>query len=205
MTATAIILLITSAFLHAGWNLLGKRQHPTAAGFLLATGVATLCLTPIVFIYHEALTYFTTQCWWLILATGVCQATYFAALAGAYKTGDMSIAYPLARSSPVIIVTVANVLLGRSDQISQQCLYGIMLVVLGGFLLPLRRFHDVRLKNYLNASCLLALLAACGTAGYSMLDDEALRLLRHAPNATLQVWQITLVYAFLKYWLKIFV
>jgi uncharacterized membrane protein len=210
MTTTAIILLLISAFLHAGWNLLGKRYSPTAAGFLPATVAGMLCLTPIVIIYKETLRYFTGQCWWLVLATGACQTVYYAALAGAYKTGDMSIAYPLARSSPVIVVTVVSIFLGKADQISRQCVYGIILVVLGGFLLPMRRFNNFRVDNYLNVTCLLALLAACGTTGYSIIDDEALRLLRHTPNATLQVWQITLVYTFFEaltssFWLTLLV
>jgi len=211
MTATAIILLLISAFLHAGWNLLGKWHSPTVAAFLLATWVGALCLSPIVIVYKETFRYFPGQCWWLVLVAGLCQTIYYAGLAGAYKTGDMSIAYPLARSSPVILVTVTtSILLGKVDQISRQCLYGIVLVVLGGFLLPMQRFHDVRIRNYLNASCLLALLAAGGTTGYSIIDDEALRLLRHAPNVTLKVWQVTLIYAFFEalsssFWLTLLV
>ena len=38
-------------------------------------------------------------------------------LAAAYRSGDMSLAYPLARSSPVIVVAVVTMLLGRGDQV----------------------------------------------------------------------------------------
>ena len=196
MTATAALLLLLSAFLHAGWNLLGKRYHPTAAAFLIATFVGVLCLSPVLIIYREILGMFSFQSWLLVCLTGLCQTVYYTSLAGAYKTGDMSIAYPLARSAPVIIVTVLSLLLGRSEQISRQCLYGIILVVAGGGLLLMKRFDDLRRENYLNASCHLALLAAFGTAGYSMIDDKTLRLLRQASNATISIWQITLVYAF---------
>ena len=162
------------------------------------------------FVYREALEYFSRSSSLLVLATGLFQATYYIGLAGAYKTGHMSIAYPLARSSPAIFVTVVSLLLGRSGQISPQCLYGIILIVVGAFLLPMRRFGEFRLHNYLNLSCLFALLAAFGTTGYSMIDDEALRLLREAPNASLPSWQITLVYAFFEamssaFWLVLFV
>ncbi len=45
-------------------------------------------------------------------------------------------------------------------------------------------------------TCGLALLAAIGTSGYSLLDDEALRILRTNPEITMGNTGITLVYAF---------
>lgn len=39
-------------------------------------------------------------------------------------------------------------------------------------------------------------MAALGTTGYSLFDDEALRQLRTLPQQTLSVWQITGLYAF---------
>jgi len=60
------------------------------------------------------------------------------------------------------------------------------------------------LKNYLNLSCLLALAAAFGTTGYSIVDDEALRLLRQAPVAGVSVWQLTGVYAFFEVLMTVF-
>ena len=210
MTLTAILLLIVSAGTHAGWNLLSKRNNPNAASFLIACIAGILLLMPFVLVYREALGYFSLSSSLLVLIAGFFQATYYASLAGAYKTGHMSIAYPLARSSPAILVTVVSLFLGRSDQISRQCMYGIILIVAGAFILPMRRFGDVRLQSYVNLSCLFALSAAFGTTGYSMIDDEALRLLREAPNVSLQSWQITPVYAFFEaassaFWLLFFV
>jgi drug/metabolite transporter (DMT)-like permease len=210
MTLTAILLLLVSAGTHAGWNLLSKRNNPNAASFLIACLTGTLMLAPCVFAYKETLEYFSRSSSLLVFATGLFQAIYYIGLVGAYRTGHMSIAYPLARSSPAVLVTVVGFLLERSDQISPQCLYGIVLIVVGAFLLPMRRFGEFRWCNYVNLSCLFALLAAFGTTGYSMIDDEALRLLREAPNASLPSWQITLVYAFFEamsstFWLVLFV
>lgn len=210
MTLTAILLLVVSAGTHAGWNLLGKRNNPNAASFLVASVVGILLLLPCAVAYREAIGYFSRSSALLVVIAGLFQATYYVSLAGAYRTGHMSIAYPLARSGPVAFVTVVSVVLGRSDQIGRQCLIGIILIVAGAFLLPMRRFGEFRLRNYVNISCLFALLAAVGTTGYSMVDDEALRLLREAPNASLPSWQITLVYVFLEalsstFWLLLFV
>ena len=70
------------------------------------------------------------------------------------------------------------------------------LIVLGGFLLPLQRFGEMRLARYLVPSTVLALLAALGTAGYSIVDDEALRILRAAPGLPVGPLVATALYSF---------
>jgi drug/metabolite transporter (DMT)-like permease len=198
MSLTAIILLTVSAITHAGWNLLSKKQKPSAAFFLATTLVGVLLYSPFLVLYAHTLAQFPPSVWWLIGGTGCAMAVYFWALANAYQSGDISIAYPLARSSPIIIVIVVTLILGRADQVSLQCILGIGLVVGGCFLIPMRRFSDIRLRNYLNATCLFALVAALGTAGYSLADDEALRHLRQAFAGKLGIIPITLTYASLE-------
>ncbi len=209
MSLTAIILVILSAFVHAGWNLLSKRQHPTAAFFLVASLAGALLLTPFLVLYgNRVISGMPGQIWVFLVASGFFLALYYISLAGAYRAGDMSVAYPLARSSPVIVVTIVTLMLGRGEQVSAVCVAGIILVVGGCFLIPLKRLGDLRLRNYLNLTCGLALLAAIGTSGYSIVDDEALRQLRN--QATIGKTQVTLVYAGLEalsasIWLLLFV
>ena len=196
MTPIAVILILISALVHAGWNLLGKQENPSAAFFLVANTLGGLCLSSVLVFYGRILPLFPKPVWALLVLTGLFQAVYYAALAGAYRRGDLSITYPLARSSPVIVVTIVTLILGRGDQVSTQCIWGILAVVAGCFLLPMRRFKDFRIDNYLNFAALLALVAAFGTAGYSILDDEALRRLRHLPDLPAVGWQIAALYAF---------
>jgi len=211
MSLVAIVLVVLSAFMHAGWNLLSKRQHPSAAFFLISSIAGSLLLAPTLFIYRGTLVHHIPgRVWVFLLITGFFLALYYISLAGAYRAGDMSVAYPLARSSPVIVVTVVTLILGRGDQVSAVCVMGIMLVVGGCFLIPLQRFGDLRLKNYLSPVCALALLAAVGTSGYSIVDDEALRQLRSNPQVTIGNTQMTLLYACLEalaasLWLFLFV
>lgn len=211
MSTLAVILVVLSAFMHAGWNLLSKRQHPSAAFFLVASITGGLLLAPALVIYRTTLTHHVPpRVWVLIISTGFFMALYYISLAGAYRAGDMSVAYPLARSSPVIVVSVVALALGRGDQVSAMCVAGIILVVAGCFLIPLQRFRDLRLRNYLNPICGLALLAAVGTSGYSILDDEALRQLRTDAGVKIGNTQMTLVYACLEalaasFWLSLFV
>lgn len=211
MSTLAIVLVVISAFMHAGWNLLSKSKNPSAAFFLVASFAGALLLSPTLILYRDTIAHgISAQVWLIILMTGFFMALYYISLAGAYRAGDISVAYPLARSSPVIVVTIVALILGRGDQVSDRCVAGIVLVVAGCFLIPLKRFRDLRLKNYLNATCGLALLAAIGTSGYSILDDEALQQLRTDPQVTIGNVQATLLYACLEayaslFWLSLFV
>ena len=211
MTLTAIILVVISAFMHAGWNLLSKSKRPSAAFFLVASIAGAVFLSPVLIVYHDTLVHsIPVQVWILLLMAGFFMALYCISLAGAYRSGDMSIAYPLARSSPVIVVSVVGLIMGRSDQLTIQCVVGIILVVGGCFMVPLQRFRDLHFRNYLNVVCGLSILAAVGTSGYSILDDEALRLLRNTPEISLNITEVSLLYACLEamattLWLAIFI
>ena len=210
MTVTAVVLLLISAFTHVGWNLLGKREHPTAAFLLVANTLGCLCLAPALLAYGRALGAFPTRVWVLIGLTGFCQAVYYAGLAGAYRAGDMSVVYPLARSTPAVFVAIFTLAIGQGHQLGAQVILGIVLVAVGSFLLPMEEFTDLRLRNYLRLSSLLALVAALGTTGYSIIDDEALRLLREATDMLIGHSEATVVYSLFEgfsssFWLALFV
>ena len=195
MSLTAIVLLIISAVTHAGWNLLSKRNHPSPSFFLIATTVGFVALSPFLVLNGNKLPQFPVEVWILLIITGFFLAVNYWSLASAYKSGDMSIVYPLARSSPIIVVSIVTLVLRQTDQVSIQCMLGIPLVVGGCFLVPMQRFADLRLKNYLNRACMFAFIAALGTAGYSMVDDRALRLLRDVFGGTVDTVTIVLIYA----------
>jgi drug/metabolite transporter (DMT)-like permease len=210
VTPTAILLLLTSAVTHAGWNLLGKRENPTTVFFLQASLLGSLCFSPFIFLYRSGLPFFPLSAWVLLILTGLFQAVYYYALASAYRKGDLSIAYPLARSLPVFSVTIIALLLGFRNQLSGQFLVGIILVVAGCLLVPMKLFSDFSLKNYMTPVCLMALIASLGTAGYSTIDDAALRQLRTATQSQLTTFQVTMVYTCLEglistFWLGLMV
>lgn len=195
MSWVAILLVVLSSAIHAGWNLLSKSRKPTIVFFLLAGMAGTLALSPVLLLNWSVLRLIPMRVFAFAACAGACMALYYAALAGAYRAGDLSVAYPLARSSPILVVAIVVLVLGRGGQLSWMCVFGSALVVLGCFLVPMKRLSDFRLSNYFNATCGLALLAAVGTAGYSIFDDEALRLLRQTPEVTLAKHWATLLYA----------
>jgi uncharacterized membrane protein len=176
MPPLAIGLLICAAVAHAAWNFQGKRLNPSAAFFLVATVAAAIALTLAIVWLGDRLRHAPQELWWLLALSGASQALYYIGIAGAYQAGQLSIAYPLARAVPILVVAAVSVALG-ADRIGSLGLLAMLVVALGCLALPMRHFRDVSLSNYLNRSGAFALLAAAGTVGYSLTDSRALALL----------------------------
>lgn len=182
MTPLAIILVSSSAFIHAFWNLLGKRQNPSTAFFFIASAFAALCFSPLLLFYHNAFASIPMRVWgWLVL-TSIFEVIYFIGLSGSYRQGDMSVAYPLARALPVILVAIITATLSLGKPLSLAGVVGILAVVLGCLILPQRNLAKLKLRDYLSGCCMLAVVAAIGTTGYTLVDNQALFDLRSSPG-----------------------
>jgi drug/metabolite transporter (DMT)-like permease len=178
MTPVALALLTASAFVHAAWNWLGKRGTPSAAFYLAACAAGCLFLSPVLIANARALPALLSAAWPLLAVSGLSQAVYYAALARAYRTGDLSTAYPTVRAATVLLVLAASFVLGRGRQLGPLAIAGIVVVAAGILALPRARFRGFRARELLAPTTLFALAAAVGSMGYSLSDDQALRLLR---------------------------
>jgi uncharacterized membrane protein len=185
MTPLAFLLVTLSACAHALWNFLGKRHNPSAALFLAASLAAILLFSPTLFVLRRGLAVMPAPAWGLLLATGVTQVLYYCALAGAYRLGDLSWTYPLARALPVVLIALVSLALGRASQIGALALVGFVCVTVGCLMLPLPRFADLRWPAYRQPAVRRAILAAAGITAYMLIDDYALRLLRALPDTSL--------------------
>jgi drug/metabolite transporter (DMT)-like permease len=131
------LALVASAFLHAAWNALLKRERDpqvAVAGVLaaaLAVAVAAAWASP-----GPA---FPTQAslgW--ALAAGILEALYFVTLAGALARGAYGVVYTVARGGALLLVWPAAALLlgeGASGRVlagAAAVLLGLALVAAGG-------------------------------------------------------------------------
>ena len=198
MTLTAAILLIISAVTHAGWNYISKKEHPTAAFYFVANTIGVICVLPILLFYRSHILLIPGAVWIFIALSGFFLAAYMAVLAGAYRVGDISVAYPLARSLPVIFVFLITLFFSKTEPLGVWTVIGIILVVIGCMVLPLKSLREFQISNYKNLCCLLAALAAVGIAGYTVTDDVALRSLREIPGRSWNPVDATLVYMVLE-------
>jgi drug/metabolite transporter (DMT)-like permease len=194
MTLTAAILIIISAFMHAFWNLVGKRRQASLAFFCVSSVTVAVLTVPLLLLYGQYLTAISPSVWLLLAATGAAQVVYFLGLTAAYRRGDISLVYPLARAIPILLVVAISFILGKGDSISPAGLAGMALIVLGCFILPLPGFRQLHLRHYVKYTYLMVLVTAVGTAGYTLIDDEALRQLRMTPAILLDDNEITLLF-----------
>lgn len=207
MTITAALLVIISACMHAGWNLFTKSQSPNIGFFQLATLGTVFWFSPIFFMTPDLIAKITFSLWGILLVAGLFQAIYYTGLASAYARGALSIAYPLARSLPLLFVVVLTFAVGRGSDLSPLAILGIIAIVIGALILPMNSFGDFKSANHLNSSSAFAVVAAIGTAGYSFSDDIGMNMLKHVPSGA-EGWMRALLYLVLEciftaFWLQV--
>ena len=176
MPLSVILLISITAFTHSGWNLLCKSRTPSAAFFLIVVACAVVLLSPVYFFEQETLMLLDRNVWLLILCTGIVQTIYYICLANAYRLAEMSIAYPITRSLPVLIIPMVTAILNLGRALTYVAIYGMVLIFCGCVFLPLPHFRKLfRLWEYCNWGLLCVFAAACCTVGYTIIDNEALK------------------------------
>ncbi|CDT56266.1 putative Phosphonate utilization associated transmembrane protein [Vibrio coralliirubri] len=201
MEFSAIVIVIISALLHAGWNVLGKSNQGSGSSFFLASGFAAAAiLTPylIWYVYSVGFVNITLLFWQLLLLSGICQIIYLIGLGIAYKQADIGVIYPMARALPVLMVGLGTVLIGYELSLNQWL--GFALITLGCLFVPLKQFSELRFKAYLNLGVLWALIAAIGTTGYSIIDKEALLLLEPLSTPSITNKHTAIFYLGIQFW-----
>ena len=175
MTLLTFFLVFLSCILHAGWNILGKASKGSSLSFSFAMSFfVSLLLTPYLVWYLNTVEFNTLpiQFWLLIVLSGISQAIYLIGLIEAYKHSDVSIAYPVVRSLPVLMVAVLCSLSGLL--LSGWQWLGLSLIPIGCLLIPLTTLSDIKFSHYLNRGLLWVVISASGTAAYTIIDKIGL-------------------------------
>ena len=178
MPIITIILILISASLHTTWNLLAKLGKPSLIFFLLLTFSTTILVAPFLLLNFAALKTIPIKIWCLILVTGMFQTMYYTGLANAYRHGDISLVYPLIRALPVLIVPLVCFLFSIGKTLSIEAIIGMVLIAGGCFIMPIKSFRTWHIRNYYNSAFLWVIPGALGTVGYTIIDSEAMNLLK---------------------------
>ncbi|KLN66547.1 EamA family transporter [Vibrio sp. VPAP30] len=201
MSVWAICLVVVSAFLHAGWNLLSKSNKSSGTAFFLSSSAAaSLVLAPYVIWYlsQVGVTNIPSTFWWMLLISGVAQFVYLIGLGHAYKHGDIGVIYPIARALPVLMVGAGTAILGY--QLTTLVWGGFILITIGCLLVPLTSMRQLSVSDYMNTGVLWAVIAAVGTTGYSILDKEALHIVDVELSAIISNLQSAIFYLGIQFW-----
>lgn len=192
MSPTALALVLVSVCMHAGWNVLGKRNAPSLGAFALAYGAGGAVCTPLLWL-GPSLSTLPSAFWVWLALSGLCQMLYMGGLAWAYARGEVSVLYPIARALPVVLVPLVSIALLGNRVLDRWDGIGMVLVVVGALCLPLSHPEARRLSTYLTPAMGFALLAAVGTVGYSLIDKQALGLMQGVGHSGLTAGAVFMV------------
>ncbi len=172
-------LVAAAAVLHVTWNVLVKTAGDPLRSASVAMAVGAVVLTPLALVG-----------WWLIgrpavpaegiglaLVSGVLEALYIGLLATAYRHGDLSIVYPLARGTAVLLaVAVGTLVIGeRLGPLGQA---GVVALVAGFLWLqrPWAVLRGLLVDRSVERGVAFALLTGVAIASYSAIDRIGTRL-----------------------------
>jgi len=127
ITLPVTLAVLGAGFLHALWNAMLKQSggEPLLDTALIVAGgsIVALALLPLVGTPDRA-------AWPFMVVSAVIHFGYYVTLAGAYRRGDLSFAYPLMRGvAPLIVTVLGIVFLGEHP--TATTLAGIALISLG--------------------------------------------------------------------------
>lgn len=188
MDPLVIALVAGSAVLHVAWNVRLKTAGDPLRAATIGNVAAAIVIVPA-----------GIAAWWLdgrptlptdgaILGviSGIVEAAYFILLSSAYRRGDLSVVYPIARgTAPLLAVAAGTLIIG--ERLGPSGSIGVALL-LAGFLWHQRpwRFlpRGAALRDrHADAAILFALATGVTIATYSAIDRVGSRLIDPIPYA----------------------
>jgi drug/metabolite transporter (DMT)-like permease len=175
--------------------MFSRKFSISSSSFCIGGLSVCLILLPVNIFYFDYLPAVNSQSLLIVALSSVFQAIYFFGVVNAYKYGNLSLAYPLLRSIPILMVLFYVFTFEDASSISIEAVAGGLLIILGCILLPMRHLKDFALDNYVNKMMLFVLLAALGTAGYSVLDSLGMKALAStSPEVSMMLVSSTYIY-----------
>jgi drug/metabolite transporter (DMT)-like permease len=176
--SAALVAIALAAVLHAAWNILLKTAGDPLRTATVGVVASSLILVPLVAIGWLVLGQpsIPAEAWVIGTISGGVEVAYFVFLAAAFRRGDLSVVYPLARgTAPLLAVVLGVVVLG--ERLAPVAWLGVGLLV-AGLLVVQRPWRLLRASasrdDRLAAG--FALLTGAMIASYSALDRVGVQL-----------------------------
>jgi phosphonate utilization associated putative membrane protein len=165
ITGPVVLLVLTGALLHAGWNVLVKSSADKAMDTALIHVLCSILALPVLFVVGLP----PAHVWPYILASLIIHVGYYMALAGALKHGELGLAYPLMRGTAPLLVALGSYFL-LDEAIAAWGWLGIVLISSGVLMLGV----SAGLLHHRKA-VLFALSNAVLIALYTVVDTQGAR------------------------------
>ena len=179
MTLPILGLVLVAAFAHACWNLLAKRAEGGTGFVWLYTVAASVLYLPVLI---AALIIDPGPLGWeafvFMAGSGALHTVYASLLQRGYRTGDLSLVYPLARGTGPLLATLAAIAF-FGERPSALALGGAALIVLA--VLSLARPEPGVARETHSRAAGIAVLTGVAIAGYTLWDKHAVDALALSP------------------------
>lgn len=179
MTAPILGLCVLAALAHAAWNLLAKGAQGGQGFVWLYTVLASVLYLPaLVVALIVAPGPLGVAAFVFMAGSGALHTLYASLLQRGYRTGDLSLVYPLARGTGPLISTLAAIAI-FGERPSALALAGAGLIVLA--VLALARPSPGMAPGTHREAAVLAVLTGVAIAGYTLWDKRAVDALALSP------------------------
>jgi len=172
-------LIAVAAVLHVTWNVLVKTSGDPLRAAAVGMTVGAVVLAPLAVVgwFAIGMPAIPPEAIALGIASGIFEAIYVVVLSAAYRAGDLSIVYPLARGTATLLAVAIGIgILG--ERLGPVGLTGVVLLLLGFFWLqrPWRVLMRAARGRGIDRGVGLALLTGVMIATYTAIDRVGTRL-----------------------------
>ena len=170
-----VAIVLVAALAHASWNALVKSDDDRLVTLAAINAFRFLLCIPIVLVLPLP----SRASWPYLVASAILHIGYYTFLIGAYRVGDLSKVYPLARGlSPLIVAVGAFVFAG--ERLSAIALAGVAVACAG--IASLSVGGGAMHSDDHRRSVLFAAGTALFIAGYTVTDAMGVRLSGHVAS-----------------------
>ena len=135
MSLYVLSLVLIAAVLHAAWNFLSKKAKGKAPFVWLMYIASTILYLPIlIYCVNQGDIIYSKPVLWLSLSSAVLHIAYFLILQKGYKSGDLSVVYPLARGTGPLFSSIAAILF-LHELLKVKTTIGLILILTGVFVI----------------------------------------------------------------------
>ena len=192
LSPQVLLAVLVGALLHASWNALVKSSTDKTLDTALIHVLCSFYAIPLCLYLGLP----DPQVWPYIAASLLVHVAYYFALAGAYRYGDLGLAYPLMRGTAPVLVALSSLVL-LDEALTPLAWLGVLCVSCGLLLLGAGGAMLAQKKAVVFALCNAVLIAI-----YTVVDAKGARLSGHVlqyaallfaldgwPFAFLVLWQ----------------
>lgn len=173
--AVAVGLVLISAVMHATWNVLAKRSaDPLAFLFAISAGGLVIYAVPVAVVLADEGA--SSRVIPFLLVSGTLEMAYTLFLAAAYRNGALSLTYPIARGTGVVLVPLLAIPL-LDERPTAIALLGVATILLGFVTISVLGARDRVAEEIAHGrrGMMFALLTGLTIASYSLIDKAGVK------------------------------